>query len=833
MRSKLRSSLWGPVPTSPVASPLVLGVALVLVSAGAALPDARAQAPTPQQSQLSHDIPAGTLDQALNRFAAAAGITLSVDGSLTAGKLSAGLSGRYGVRDGLAALLAGSGLEAVSTTGGGYVLRVASVAPPIPGAPASLAPVTVTAQAEPAFGLPAAYAGGQLARGGRLGLLGNQDLLDTPFNVASYTSELMQNQQAATLADVLDNDPAVRMSSRGRHTSVGGGDNFFLRGFGLGNRDISLNGLYGVLPYGTLSLETVERVEVLKGPSALLSGMAPSGGVGGAINVVPKRAADEPLTRVTASLASDSVAGAHIDLGRRFGQQKQIGVRVNGLYRHGDTATDRQSVRLGAASVGLDYRSERLRASLDLGYQSDDARAAAVGYRLAPALTAIPRAPRAGGRFAQDWEQRDYVDDYQVAQAEFDVSSALMLYGAVGARDHRHTNYRTESRVLNPAGQLSTSPVSYPETSRSRSALAGARLRFEALGAHHELNLAASSLDVRAGYGFAQWAGFSSSLYHPEVVADPLLRGAPFAGFLDTRMASDTTLSSVGISDRMSWHDDAVQLLLGVRRQKIRTDNFAATAPINPRVSGYESEVNSPALGLVLKPWQNVSLYANFIEGLSPGATAPADAENRGQVFEPVKTRQKELGVKVDFGHLVGAVSLFELKQPNAITVPGSTPSTYRYMMDGEQRNRGVEFSAFGELTRDLRLIGGMTYLQAKQMRTQGGVNDGKDAIVAPRWIANLGLEWDTPFLAGLTLTTRVLATGAQYANAANTLRLPGWARWDAGARYQTRAMGHPLTLRAQVLNVANRSYWEGSAGSGGIVLSAPRTVHLSASVDF
>lgn len=825
-----------PSPSAPTGrrTPLARAVLTLWLAAGALTLPAQAQDLAQASAAVRHEIPAGTLDQALNRFAATAGITLSIDGALTAGKTSRGLSGSFGVRDGLAALLAGSGLEAVATSGTGYVLRAAPAPSAAPaGAAATLQTVTVTARGDDGTALAPAYAGGQVARGAGLGLLGRRDVMDTPFNIASYTSELMQNQQSATLADVLDNDPAVRMSSRGRNTSVGGGDNFFLRGFGLGNRDIALNGLYGVLPYGTLSLETVERVEVLKGPSALLTGMAPSGGVGGAINVVPKRATDTPITRLTASYASDTLWGTHLDVGRRFGEQNQFGLRANGVYRDGDAATAGQSVTLGAGALGLDYRGDRLRASIDLGYQSDDARGASVGYRLAPALTGIPAAPKTGARFAQDWERRKYVDDYQVVQAEFDLSPALTLHGAAGLRDHRHSNYRTESRILTPAGDLSTSPVNYPETSKSKSALVGARLKFDGLGARHELSVAASSLDTTAGYGFAQWAGFASNLYHPAAAADPLQTGAPFAGFLDTRKASQTQLSSVGVSDSLSWNDGAVQLIVGLRHQKISTDNYAASAPVNPRTSGYERSANSPALGLVLKPWRGVALYANYIEGLSAGTTAPADTENRGETFPPVKTKQKELGVKLDFGRVIGTVALFELQQPNAITVAGSTPTSYRYVMDGAQRNRGAEFSAVGEPVRGVRLLGGMTYLQAKQTRTQGGANDGKDATVAPRWSGNAGLEWDSPFLPGLTLSARVLATGAQYVNAANTLQLPGWARWDAGARYRTQALGHPVTLRANVLNVADRSYWEGSAGSGGIVLSAPRTLNLSATVDF
>lgn len=824
-------------------TPLPVVQAMLLACFGASgltMPSiALGQAPQHQAGVSRYDIPPGTLDQALNSFASTAGIVLSIDGSLTAGKASRGLSGHFGIQDGFAALLGGSGLEVHRSIGGGYVLR-RSVAKQEPatlsaqetGTP-SLQAVTVTARRESPGDLPQAYAGGQVARGGRLGLLGNKDVMDTPFNITSYTSDLIENQQAATLADVMDNDPAVRMSSRGRNTSVGGGDNFFLRGFGLANRDISFDGLYGVLPYGTLSLETVERVEVLKGPSALLSGMAPSGGVGGAINVVPKRAAETPLTRFTASYASDSQWGGHLDLGRRWGEKNQFGVRANGIYRNGDTSTSGQNAKLLAGALGLDYRGDQLRASLDIGYQSDDAKAATVGYRLAPTLTALPSPPEAGNRFVQDWERRTYKDNYHVVQAEYDVSPAWTLYGAAGARDHHHTNFRTESRILNQAGDTTTSPVNYPESSKSKSYLLGTRVKFGALNAVHELNLAASSMDIDAGYAYAQWAGFASNLYHPVFVPNPFQTGAPFSGFLDTRQSSKTKLSSVGISDSMSWRDGAIQLTVGLRRQKITVDNYAGTAPVNEWVSGYGKTVNSPAVGLIVKPWTNVSLYANYIEGLSPGMTAPADAENAGQAFPPVKTKQKEVGLKVDFGQVVGTVALFELRQPNAITIPGSSPDRNRYVMDGEQRNRGIEISAAGEVAHGLRVLGGLTYMQGKQVRTQNGNNDGKDATVAPRWIGNAGFEWNTPFLPGLTLTTRALLTGSQYVNAQNTQQLPGWARWDIGARYRMRAFGRPVTVRANILNVANRSYWEGSAGSGGIVLSAPRTFTVSATMDF
>ncbi len=81
----------------------------------------------------------------------------------------------------------------------------------------TLPTVQVSATLERAGDLPAAYAGGQVARGARLGLLGNQDVMDVPFNITSYTAQLIEDQGAKTVADVLNNDPSVRFTTSGSH----------------------------------------------------------------------------------------------------------------------------------------------------------------------------------------------------------------------------------------------------------------------------------------------------------------------------------------------------------------------------------------------------------------------------------------------------------------------------------------------------------------------------------------------------------------------------------------------------------------------------------------
>jgi iron complex outermembrane receptor protein len=154
----------------------------------------------------------------------------------------------------------------------------------------------------------------------------------------------------------------------------------------------------------------------------------------------------------------------------------------------------------------------------------------------------------------------------------------------------------------------------------------------------------------------------------------------------------------------------------------------------------------------------------------------------------------------------------------------------------GEQRNRGLELSAFGSPRHGLRVLGGLTLLDAEQRRTAGGANQGKDAIGVPRTQLNLGAEWDVPGVPGLSLNARAVATSKQYADAANTQRLPSWARFDLGANYLTRIMDRDVSFRARVDNAFDRDYWAsagGYPGAGYLVLGAPRTLTVSASVDF
>lgn len=277
--------------------------------------------------------------------------------------------------------------------------------------------------------LPEPYVGGQVARGGRAGILGNLDLLETPFSSTNYTADLVLNQQAESVADVLLNDPVVRVARGfGNFQEL-----YIIRGLPTYSDDMTYNGIYGILPRQYVAAEFMERVELFRGASAFLNGAAPGGSnLGGTVNLVPKRAPDEALTRLNVGYEDASALYAGLDVGRRFGNEQRTGIRANAVLRDGETAIDDQERELTVLSFGIDHRGERLRLAVDVGYQNQRIEAPR------PSVTpsgGIAEPPDADGNFAQPWTYTGEEQLFGVTRAEYDITNALSVWGTFGMRD--------------------------------------------------------------------------------------------------------------------------------------------------------------------------------------------------------------------------------------------------------------------------------------------------------------------------------------------------------------------------------------------------------------
>lgn len=144
-----------------------------------------------------------------------------------------------------------------------------------------------------------------------------------------------------------------------------------------------------------------------------------------------------------------------------------------------------------------------------------------------------------------------------------------------------------------------------------------------------------------------------------------------------------------------------------------------------------------------------------------------------------------------------------------------------------------MELNASGRVVPGVSVTGGVTLLQGVLSQTNSAATQGKKAIGVPSVQANLGLEWDLPWVPGLALSGGITHTGKQYVDRANTLGIPSWTTADLGARYRTQIAGKPTTFRANLRNVADRAYWASVSQYGSLVQGAPRSLVVSATVDF
>ncbi|MCJ1960530.1 TonB-dependent receptor [Novosphingobium mangrovi (ex Hu et al. 2023)] len=674
--------------------------------------------------------------------------------------------------------------------------------------------IVVTAQRENAT---------HVGNGGSAGVLGDKAAEDLPFNVRSFDETLILNQQPRSLGEVLENDPTVR-------TTYGYGnaaESFIIRGFELYGDDVGLNGLYGITPRQLIAPELFEQVQVLNGSSAFLNGAAPGGsGLGGSVNLLLKHAGDQDLNRATLGYTSDAHFGGSFDVSRRFGN---FGIRINGNYQDGQTGIDREDRKTQVLGVGLDWDSGPVRMSLDVAYQK--VRVDHLRPKLTLSTSELPEIPSASYNFAQDYTYTDLRDVFGVFNFEYDFAPNATMWVKAGARDGSEEGIYGGFNLYDAqTGDGYLTALYVPRTDNNEAVETGARVTLGSaitqeivIGANASWQVNRNAYDFRYGTDFT---GVASNYY--DAVQIDLPDSVYVGGDLDDPYPiSKINTFSTFASDTVGFWDDRILVTGGLRLQKLETKSYSA---FGGELTGTQ-ELNkiTPVAGLVVKPVAGLSLYANRIESLQQGPTAGFGASNFGEVFPPYVSTQYEVGGKLQIGAMFASLAWYQIDKPYGYT----DVDTLVYAIAGTQRNQGVEFTLNGEILPGLRLISGVSHVDAKLLESTDP-SAGTTPKGVPDWTANANVEWDTP-LPGFTLTGRVTYTGKQWVDVANTFKLPSWTIFNAGARYVFAAGEVPVTLRFNVDNIADKAYWASAydSFSSAVLQGQPRTFKASISADF
>ena len=673
---------------------------------------------------------------------------------------------------------------------------------------------------------PAAFPGGQIARGGQVGVLGNLDYMNTPFSTTNFTQTFIENRQFTTIQDVMLSDPSVSFAQSGSRLA---NDYVRIRGFAnyAGQEASAVNGLVGVAGYYLPSPEFLERLELLKGPNAFLNG-AP-GAVGGSINLVTKRATDKPILNITGTYGSDSQWGGIVDVGGRYGDNKQFGLRVNAFHRGGDLQMRGYSGKQEGAAVGWDYRGERLRLDADLIYRNHIIYGDPYYSTLEDPTMGLPQAPNPKINLTPPWMYMAAKALIAMTRAEFDLNDNWTIAAAYGRSksDDTFGGYCFNT-IKNMRGDATCNDIYGGAFSHSQydrdAANFSLRGNFVTGALKHRLVIGGNYIGEEQGSqpNLPIVPPIDFNIYNPVWPA-----AFPEPAFGDRNKQNTFITRGSFITHMVSTVDDRISVIGGVRRTEIDQSNFDIVT--GQQLSGSSAAAVTPSIaGLVkITPW--LALYGNYIEALERGGVAPQTALNAGQAFPALVSKQHEFGAKLDFQTLGATFAYYNINKANEyIDVP-----TNIFAQNGRQENRGYEVTIFGEPIKGVRFVAGASWIDAVQLQTEGGEFDGRKATSVPEYEYRLAGEVDLPFVPGFTVTGAIYHTGPAPYDNANTFDVPSWTRFDLGARYVYYVEQVKMTARFNVENLTNEAYWIAGYGSGGLAQSGARRYVASLTASF
>ena len=764
-----------------------------------------------QETREQVTVAAGNLGKTLTDIAVRHRIALSFDPALTQDLKNTAVSGNFSPLELIDALLEGTGLIMTANPDGTYSLMDQSNY--------TLSGLAVSAE-QIDDSVLTEYKGGQIESGGRLGTFGEQDSANVPFSVVSYTNRAIEDQQLESIAEVLASDASVQSGyAYGNYA-----ERFMVRGFLLDSDAISYGGLYGILPRQIVSTNAVESVQLLKGSSAFLNGVTPGGsGIGGAINLEPKRA-DEELIALTLDTTAEGQVGINTDVSRQLGDKNQWGVRVNALHREGDSAIDNETREETSINVGVDYQAEKFNVSTDVGHQKQTIDAGrSVVY--AGTITEVPTAPNATTNYSPSWADSELENLFGMVKAEYELNDNWTVNAALGANKTKEDGVYASPTLSSQDGSSTVSLLAVPYESNTVSSTFGLTGDVSTGDVTHKLNLAYSGFINKYynAYLSGDAADNNTNIYNP-VDTDYPTTTTTYGDLDNPNIRNKSIMNGVSFADSLGFMDDSILLTVGFRHQQMDITEYGTDGV---ETSNYEQSATSPIYGIVYKASDSLSIYANHIEALQKGAIVGTGYSNTGASLKPYTSEQNEIGIKFEDGQLGASAALFDISKPEAY---GETGGTYGYY--GEQRNRGLELSLFGEPLTGLRINTSATWLDAKLEKAQNGTNEGNYVVGVAKYRLVLGGEYDLRTVEGLTLGGKIIRSGPQYLNASNTLEVDPWTRVDLNARYESSIAQQDVTWRLNITNLMNEGYWASAAG-GYLTQGNPREIKLSLSTEF
>ncbi len=744
-------------------------------------------------TKLDFNIPPGSLEAVLAAFQKQTAIAVSVENNSILTIQSPGVIGSFSVEAALKRILNGTGVS--------YVFRDARTV---------------------ALSIKAESASVEIRDEGAVQVSSpkyTEPLRTTPQTINVIPKEVIEQQGATTLRDVLNNVPGITLAAG--EGGAAPGDNITIRGFSARN-DIYID---GVRDLGSLSRETfnLEQVEVVKGPSSAISGR---GSTGGTINLVSKVPTLRQSFAGTLMGGSDATKRATADINIPFGDS--VAFRVNALAHDSDFPgrSDVEIRRSGIAPsimFGLGSQSRYLFSyfhstqdnTSDYGIPWVPAtNNVLVDYRDRPAP--VPRSTFYG---FLDRDHEKLRSDLFTARIEHSFNDNLSL------QNQFRYGYSRRDSIATPPRFASNSSTMINREMRAWLAdddifdnQADLTARFGSSTIQHAL-VAGASISYEKNHRVLRSAPSSPTtlLYpNPHDVYTGVITVNPLEPELDATSLAAYVFDTVKLGRKL-------QLVGGIRWDRFAAEGRNVTGSSFVPI-GRTDKILSGRAAVVFTPIEIASIYASFATSANPSFEgmlySPAAA-----TLNPEKTRTFELGSKWDIfkNRLLFSGAIFRTDKTDART---TDPTTGVVSVDGDVRVQGVEFSGTGNLTRNWQVLAGYTFLDSEIVRTNNPAELGKELINTPRNSFNLWTtyRWNNLFFGG-----GPRYVGQRFGNNTNTRVVDAFWLVDLMASYQ---LTKNIDLRVNINNIGNKYYID-RIGGGHVIPGGGRVVFVGTGFRF
>ncbi|WP_219096660.1 TonB-dependent siderophore receptor [Pseudomonas sp. UMAB-40] len=802
----------------------LLGMALV-VPLGMAVVAQPAWAQTNIETEF--DIPAGSLGSALTQFASTAGVTVSFDPAHAGGQTSAGLHGRYTVDAGLRQLLAGSKLQVVRLDNGSY-----SLLPVVDsGSALQLGATNISGEVvESAYGPVDGFVATRSATGTKT----DTPILEIPQAINVVTAHQVEVQGARNLTQALRYTPGLNTGGFTDRNSIA--DEITSRGFAP--TPLYLDGAY--IPYagslgGAPQIDpyTLERIEVLKGPSSVLYGQNQPGGL---INMVSKRPTTEQRSQVKLGAGSYNRVNGAFDTSGPIDDQKAFTYRLVGVTNKGNdqvahTHSERMLLAPSLTWTPTDDTSLTLLAQI----QRDDGQ---VDYQSLPRIGSLNRGPNgekinrdffSGDSHYNDYKRNQYVFGYDFTHNFSDDLKYRSTARYTDVRD-RYKGFYLRSFVTDAAGV-----TDYTRANRTKLDWRQHNIAYTIdNNLEYTFNTGALEHTTLVGVDYRhfnrKYDGLNANNVLPvDLYGKNNYDTSSVTPVLDTKW--DNTLRQTGVYVQDQIKLDQWILTIGGRQDWAEIDNKDILART---VSSQRDNKFTGRVGLTYVTEFGLAPYISYSESFLPtiGTAAP---ERGGNAFEPTEGEQYEVGVKYQpFEKTLITASVYQIKQKNVLTGDDEYPQ-YQAQA-GEVRSRGVELELKSSID-NVDVLAAATYIDSFYTKStygdQGNRNEAQSPVSASLWV---DYHFTQASLNGLTFGAGARYTGRKPGDSSNSFDVPSYVVYDTTVSYDMGKLDpslRGLQTRLNVQNVFDREYVSDCNYSFGCYYGQERVASVEMSYDW